>query len=54
MTWFLAIIFGYSLLFLGVTMAGDSRNSISGSTEDSTANEVLEIRSYNDGDPLYL
>ena len=50
MTWFLAIIYGYSLLFLSVTIVGDLRNSISRSTKDSIANEVLEIRSYNNGD----
>ena len=35
-------------------MASDSRNSIFGSKKDSTANEVLEVKSYNKIDHLYL
>ena len=54
MTWFLAIIYDYSLLFLGITVVGDLRNSVSGSRKDSAASEVLEVKTYNNEDPLGL
>ena len=54
MTWFLAIIYDYSLLFLGITVVGDLRNSVSGSRKDLAASEALEVKTYNNEDPLGL